>query len=92
MSATEWTPERDRLALDLHQRDPLHPGRVASRLGVDVEELQRRLGVLVASPSARWVHPLPAGHAATWGIITAGTTLEGAAFEPPSRGLSGVVW
>jgi hypothetical protein len=52
---------------------------------VDVDELQRRLGILLPPADAaneRWVSPLPAGHAATWCAITAGTTLEGAAFEP----------
>jgi hypothetical protein len=37
---TEWTPERDRLALVLHRRDPHHPARLAKRLGVEVDEGQ----------------------------------------------------
>jgi hypothetical protein len=85
MDTIEWTPERDWLALFLHSRDPHHPARLAKRLGVNVDELQRRLNTLLAPVDVRdssWVRPLPAGHAATWGAITSGTVLEGATFVP----------
>jgi hypothetical protein len=65
---TEWTPERGRLLLVLHRRDPHHPARLAKRTGVGVDEFTRRLGVLLPpadAPRERWVHPLPAGHKAT---------------------------
>jgi hypothetical protein len=51
--ATEWTPERDRLALDLYRRHPQHSRRVANRLGVEMDEFQRLCGLpaLISSPS-----------------------------------------
>jgi hypothetical protein len=88
MVTIEWTPERDRLALFLHCRDPHHPTRLAKRLSVDVDELLRRLNTLLepvdATRDSMSMWPLPAGHAATWGAITSGTVLEGATFVPSS--------
>jgi hypothetical protein len=83
MEMLEWTPERDRLVLFLQLPGSSSPGPPSQRLGGDVDELQRRLAILL-EPSCQELQGLAvtAGHAAAWGAITSGTVLEGTAFVP----------
>jgi hypothetical protein len=86
-----WTPEVDARLLSLRALglawamigQELHIGRTAAR------ERGRRLGARrlprarLPAPAMEDRPPLPPGHPACWGLITAGTVLEGEAYPFP---------
>ena len=86
-----WTEARD-LQLKRMRAEGATWNQIAAALGLSrfaVIERGRRLGARKPPPDHTSAladqerEALPAGHAVTWGSITAGTVLEGAAYPYP---------
>jgi hypothetical protein len=79
----------DGLALTLVARDRRY-ARIAARIGVSSEALRIRVAFLLGEAANSdvkpvvtrppYLYPLPPGDPLSWGIITAGTVLEGVPF------------
>ncbi len=86
-----WTPARDAQLRRLRAEGEIWEA-VAGELGVSRSiaiERGRRIGAPRPPPEPRPIpedparDPLPAGHPRSWGVLTAGTVLEGSAYPYP---------
>ncbi len=97
ITAIQWTPIADQRLTRL-RTEGASMRFIAKAFGLSrssITERARRLGlniptkpVLLPKPPKAETdpgrEPLPAGHQISWGLITAGTCLEGAPYTPPS--------
>jgi hypothetical protein len=96
-----WTAERDARVRELYQAgrtwqeiaEMFHTTRAAvvargHRLGLVDRQGLPASPRPVPPPFIRGVHPLPAGHAETWGLLVQGTLLDGVQW-PGGSGVAG---